>query len=93
MDWDWGMVDLDPLLKIKVAHRDGGRQPVCLLCLSFALNFPCWGAGEIQLLNSKIKIDSSGESFGAFFLTLAGCLYADPNWHKLIKELKLADQP
>ena len=64
MDWDWGMVDLDPLLKIKVAHRDGGRQPVCLLCLSFALNFLCWGAEEIQLLNSKIKIDSSGEPRG-----------------------------
>ena len=29
--------------------------------LSFCLNFPCWGAGEIQSYVSKIKIDSSGK--------------------------------
>ena len=32
--------------------------------LTFALNFPCWGAGEIQSYVSKIKIDSSGEPKG-----------------------------
>ena len=32
--------------------------------LSFALNFPCWGAGKIQLATSKVKIDSSGDSTG-----------------------------
>ena len=32
--------------------------------LSFSLNFPCWGAGEIQLLNSKIGITTSGEPKG-----------------------------
>ena len=39
--------------------------------LSFSLNFPCWGAGEIQLLNSKIGITTSGEGFETKFLTLA----------------------
>ncbi len=29
--------------------------------LSFALNLPCWGTGEIQLAVSKSQIDSSGE--------------------------------
>ncbi len=29
--------------------------------LTFGLNFPCWGAGKIQLAVSKSKIDSSGE--------------------------------
>ena len=32
--------------------------------LTFDLNFPCWGAGEIQLVASKIEIDSSGDSKG-----------------------------
>ena len=32
--------------------------------LSFALNFPCWGTGEIQSYVSKIEIDSSGEHIG-----------------------------
>ena len=32
--------------------------------LSLALNFPCWGAGEIQFAFSKSKIDSSGDSRG-----------------------------
>ena len=29
--------------------------------LTFALNFPCWGAGEIQFAASKSKITTSGE--------------------------------
>ena len=29
--------------------------------LSFALNLPCWGAGEIQLAVSKTQIATSGE--------------------------------
>ena len=29
--------------------------------LSFALNFPYWGVGEIQLAASRSQIDTSGE--------------------------------
>ena len=61
--------------------------------LTFDLNFPCWGAGKLQFAASKAQIATSGEGRVSQFLTLAGCLYADPKWHKLIKELKLADQP
>ena len=32
--------------------------------LSFSLNFTCWGAGKIQLTDSKVKIDSSGDPKG-----------------------------
>ena len=32
--------------------------------LTFALNFPCWGAGKIQFATSKSSIDSSGDSKG-----------------------------
>ena len=59
--------------------------------LSFALNCPCWGAGEIQLAVSKSQIDSSGESFETRFLTLASTLCEDAKWQELIKELKLPD--
>ncbi len=59
--------------------------------LSFALNFPCWGAGKIQLAASKIQIDSSGEGFEDRFLTLAAELCEDIKWKKLIKELELAN--
>ena len=59
--------------------------------LTFALNFPCWGAGKIQFATSKSSIDSSGEGFEDRFLTLAAELHEDAKWQKLIKELESAD--
>ena len=56
--------------------------------LTFALNFPCWGAGEIQLADLKSQIDSYGEGFEDRFLTLASQLQDDSEWQKLVKELE-----
>ena len=32
--------------------------------LTFVLNFPCWGAGKIQFVDSKTEIATSGEPKG-----------------------------
>ena len=58
--------------------------------LSFCLNLPCWGAGEIQFANAKTQIDNSGEGFETKFLTLASMLCEDAKWQRLIKELESA---
>ena len=59
--------------------------------LTFVLNFPCWGAGEIQLAVSKSKIATSGEGFEGRFLTLASELCEDAKWQDLVNKLESAN--
>ena len=59
--------------------------------LTFSLNFPCWGAGEIQLYDSKDQRFTDWCRFESDFLTLASRLYSDFKWQILVKNLELAD--
>ena len=55
------------------------------------MNFPCWGAGEIQPYASKNQNCPTWGELEAEFLTLASELHEDAKWQKLVKNLKLPE--